>query len=446
MTRVLILTASYGSGHNAAARSLGDAFKRADRRHRSWIIFAISCTHSSIARAGRSTTDAPARALPVGRRARARRPDGQRLLLTFRVTRLGTRRLACCSTGSRRTSSSRFTRPLPPRCRRWPGWDPGAAAHDGRHDFVAHSHRIVSSRRPLLRRRGRGASRVHRARHSEERIVVTGVPVRAEFAEPVDPAAARAALGLSSEMPVGPRDGRVSTGARPSPRRRAGAPGSASAAPGARRRRSRRAPARRARASDRRHTDPHAGIRRGRAPAHGRGGPARDQGRGDDARRGDGGRHAAPPLRLAARPGAAQRALRGAGRDRARRAQAGSWTSLFEHALREPDLLEHLRARMRHVRRPDATRRIVEAVLEGGVRAMIRPLAVGAAAVWAAYTWGAHPDTPSPSVGPGFVRRGPATGRRIALTFDDGPDPYWTSRVLEVLGAPVGARHVLPGR
>ena len=29
MTRVLILTASYGSGHNAAARSLGDAFKRA---------------------------------------------------------------------------------------------------------------------------------------------------------------------------------------------------------------------------------------------------------------------------------------------------------------------------------------------------------------------------------------------------------------------------------
>src|SRR4029434_10501100 len=29
MTRVLILTASYGSGHNAAARSLSDAFERA---------------------------------------------------------------------------------------------------------------------------------------------------------------------------------------------------------------------------------------------------------------------------------------------------------------------------------------------------------------------------------------------------------------------------------
>jgi hypothetical protein len=34
-----------------------------------------------------------------------------------------------------------------------------------------------------------------------------------------------------------------------------------------------------------------------------------------------------------------------------------------------PDLLDHLRARMRRLRRPDATRRIVEAVLEGGVPA-----------------------------------------------------------------------------
>ena len=67
---------------------------------------------------------------------------------------------------------------------------------------------------------------------------------------------------------------------------------------------------------------------------------------------------------------------------------------------------------------------------------ILGPLAVGAAAVWAAYTWGAHLRYAlAPPVGPGFVRRGPATGRRIALTFDDGPDPYWTSRVLEVLGA-----------
>lgn len=33
------------------------------------------------------------------------------------------------------------------------------------------------------------------------------------------------------------------------------------------------------------------------------------------------------------------------------------------------------------------------------------------------------------------IRHGPATARRIALTFDDGPDPEWTPRVLERLAA-----------
>jgi peptidoglycan/xylan/chitin deacetylase (PgdA/CDA1 family) len=54
-------------------------------------------------------------------------------------------------------------------------------------------------------------------------------------------------------------------------------------------------------------------------------------------------------------------------------------------------------------------------------------LALGAAAAWSAYTWGAH------VVAPGCVRRGPGTRRRIALTFDDGPDPIWTERALDVL-------------
>ena len=31
------------------------------------------------------------------------------------------------------------------------------------------------------------------------------------------------------------------------------------------------------------------------------------------------------------------------------------------------------------------------------------------------------------------IRRGPAHRRAIALTFDDGPDPIWTPRILEVL-------------
>lgn len=60
---------------------------------------------------------------------------------------------------------------------------------------------------------------------------------------------------------------------------------------------------------------------------------------------------------------------------------------------------------------------------------ILGPLAAGAAAAWAAYTWGAH------LVAPGCARRGPATRRRIALTFDDGPDPVWTSRTLDLLEA-----------
>jgi peptidoglycan/xylan/chitin deacetylase (PgdA/CDA1 family) len=41
-----------------------------------------------------------------------------------------------------------------------------------------------------------------------------------------------------------------------------------------------------------------------------------------------------------------------------------------------------------------------------------------------------------PHLVPGLcIRRGPAEGRRVALTFDDGPDPEVTPRVLDVLAA-----------
>src|SRR5207247_1317366 len=51
---------------------------------------------------------------------------------------------------------------------------------------------------------------------------------------------------------------------------------------------------------------------------------------------------------------------------------------------------------------------------------------VGAAA-WVGYAWLPHLLTPL------CARRGPRTGRRVALSFDDGPDPDWTARVLEIL-------------
>jgi peptidoglycan/xylan/chitin deacetylase (PgdA/CDA1 family) len=54
-------------------------------------------------------------------------------------------------------------------------------------------------------------------------------------------------------------------------------------------------------------------------------------------------------------------------------------------------------------------------------------LGVGAAVGWAAYAWGAHVLTL------GCVWRGSHASRRVALTFDDGPDRNWTPRVLDLL-------------
>ena len=50
-------------------------------------------------------------------------------------------------------------------------------------------------------------------------------------------------------------------------------------------------------------------------------------------------------------------------------------------------------------------------------------------ALWAAYTWGSHALTL------GCAWRGPRDGRKLSLTFDDGPDPESTPRVLDILAA-----------
>lgn len=60
---------------------------------------------------------------------------------------------------------------------------------------------------------------------------------------------------------------------------------------------------------------------------------------------------------------------------------------------------------------------------------MIARLGLAAGAAWIGYAWVAHLATPL------CVHRGPRDSRRIALTFDDGPDPSWTPRVLEILAA-----------
>jgi peptidoglycan-N-acetylglucosamine deacetylase len=58
---------------------------------------------------------------------------------------------------------------------------------------------------------------------------------------------------------------------------------------------------------------------------------------------------------------------------------------------------------------------------------------LAAPVLWAGYTWGSHALTL------GSVWRGKREGRKVALTFDDGPDPHHTPRVLDILAAE-GAR------
>jgi peptidoglycan-N-acetylglucosamine deacetylase len=64
---------------------------------------------------------------------------------------------------------------------------------------------------------------------------------------------------------------------------------------------------------------------------------------------------------------------------------------------------------------------------------VIGRLAALGAAAWIGWAWLPHLVTPA------CAWRGPRAGRRLALTFDDGPDPEWTPRLLDALGA-VGVR------
>jgi peptidoglycan-N-acetylglucosamine deacetylase len=64
---------------------------------------------------------------------------------------------------------------------------------------------------------------------------------------------------------------------------------------------------------------------------------------------------------------------------------------------------------------------------------VIRPALALGAATWVSWAWLPHLLTVT------CAWRGPRTARRLALTFDDGPDAAWTPRVLDALGA-AGAR------
>ncbi|HYS17406.1 MAG TPA: UDP-N-acetylglucosamine 2-epimerase [Candidatus Binatia bacterium] len=371
MTRVLILTASYGSGHNAAARSLAAAFEH-ERASVTVVDHFREMVHPLFDRSSRALYHALLRRAPFLWGLGYSLGDwmASDSVLTLGVTRLGTRRLAGllerlapdvvvtvhATPAAAMSSLARLGARVPPHTTVVT-------------DFVAHSQWIA-------RHIDRYCVADTEVRHEliargipAERIFVTGVPVRPEFIEPAPPAAAREALGLSTHAPV--------------VLAMAGSQGELGRLPDV---------ARALRAMQRplqgfvvAGHDPHLRAALSRLTE---GTTIRTIGYAADVRRlmaaadvlvtKAGGMTLAeamaaetPLLLYGSLPGQERRNERFAARAGialvARR--RSELTPLLERALGEPDLLEHLRARMRRLRRPDATRRIVSAVLERGVRA-----------------------------------------------------------------------------
>ena len=202
--RVLLLTASYGSGHNAAAQSLAGAFAAA----------GVSVTivdhfrdlvHPTFDRVTRALYAAMLRRAPVlwG----AAYGLGDHLASDSRwalgVPHLGARRLA--------TLLDALAPEAVVSVHATPALALSALARAGRRipphttvvtDFVAHSQWIA----PCVDRYCVAAEEVKHefiARGiAPDRVVVTGVPLRAGFETPLDQRTARRALGLSPDWPV----------------------------------------------------------------------------------------------------------------------------------------------------------------------------------------------------------------------------------------------------
>lgn len=366
--RVLILTASYGSGHNEAARSLAAGF--AARGASVTVVDHFrDLVHPLFERASRGLYLTLLRRAPVVWGAAYALGDwlASDSPLVLGATRLGATRLARrlevlaadavvsvhATPAAALTALAREGRPLPPHTtvvtdfvahRQWiaGGVDRYCVADDEvGHEFVA-----------------RGIPR--------ERIVVTGVPLRPEFSQPANGAAARRRLGLSPGCPIVVA--------------MAGSHGEVGRLP-----------------------DVVGALRRLRRPVQGlvvagREGPLANRlrrlasgtsirvlGHVADVRTlmaaadllvtKAGGMTLAeamaaqlPMLLYGSLPGQERRNERFAARAGVALAAHSrrDLGRLLERALMEPELLEHLRDRCRGVGRPDAVRRIVDAVLDGG--------------------------------------------------------------------------------
>ena len=371
MTRVLIVTASYGSGHNVAAQCLASAFER-EKVEVTVVDHFREMVHPLFDRSSRALYHALLRRAPLVWGLGYAFGDwmASDSVLTCGITRLGTRRLGALL--------ERLAPDLVVTVHATPAVAISSLARQGVRvpphttvvtDFVAHSQWIA----PYVDRYCVADPEV---RHeliargiASERILVTGVPVRPQFTHPVAPAAAREALGLATRAPVvlamaGSQGqlGRLPDVARVLAAMRRPLQGLVVAGHDA-------------------------GLKATLARIT-EGTTIRTLGYADDVRRlmaaadvlvtKAGGMTLAeamaaetPLLLYGSLPGQERRNERFAARAGialvARR--HSDLAPLLERALDEPDLLEHLRARMRRLRRPDATRRIVSAILDRGVRA-----------------------------------------------------------------------------
>ncbi|MGH7357016.1 MAG: MGDG synthase family glycosyltransferase [Candidatus Rokuibacteriota bacterium] len=204
MPRVLILTASYGSGHNEAARCLAAGFERAGARA-TVVDHFRDLVHPVFARASRSIYYGVLRHSPAlwgAAYALADRLPSDSPL-TFGMTRLGAGRLLAYI--------EREAPDLIVSVHATPAVVLSALAAAGGRvpphttvvtDFVAHRQWIA----PRIDRYCVAAEEVQHEfiAHGipRERVVVTGVPLRGEFEAPCDGEAARRALGLHSRAPV----------------------------------------------------------------------------------------------------------------------------------------------------------------------------------------------------------------------------------------------------
>ena len=204
MAHVLILTASYGSGHNAAARCLAAAFERAGARV-SVVDHFRELVHPLFDRASRAVYYTLLRRAPLLWGAGYALGDWMRSdsPLTLGMTRIGAGRLAALL--GRLAPDAVVSVHATPAAALSALVARGAAVPPHTTvvtDFVAHSQWIA----PRIERYCVAAPEVKHEFVARgipgERVVVTGIPVRAELAEPGDPRAARQAFGLAPGVPV----------------------------------------------------------------------------------------------------------------------------------------------------------------------------------------------------------------------------------------------------